>query len=257
MNKLLFPNGGTPLYGDDFIFLDSAQRDSFKGILFEVAKAYGGNLILGGCELTVTGPNFTVAEGYLMINYEICHFAGGTYSVSGGATGHFTLATSFDAGGLKNMANSGTQNTWEVRRCNFTPYSLTGGVLDYPELRRTSDAIDNLLQQKVVSSTTFTMLNLWAKSVSEPPVLYRNLRTVYIQGELIPGTLTTNSWTKITVIPQGFRPLKRLKSVQAAYQSTSYGSVLLDVFPNGDVFAANTQAVVWDLVSLDIHYIGA
>lgn len=257
MNKLLFPNGGAPLYGDDFGFLDAASRDALKGVLFEVASLYGGNLILGGCQITVAGANFTVSPGYLMVAYEVCVFEGGTYSVSGGVDGYFTLSVTNDAGGLKTFANGSTANTWQVRKVTFNPGAVAGGSLDYYDLARYSDGVENLINGRVSSSTAFTMINLWSKSVAEPPILYKHLRSVHLQGELLPGTIAANSWTKITTLPLGFRPIKRFKTVQAAYQSTAYGNILLDVFTNGEVFAAATSATIWDLVSLDIHFISA
>lgn len=255
MNKLLFPNGGVPLYGDDFGFLDTANRDALKGILFEVAKVYNGNFILGGCELAVAGANFTVSSGWLMVDYEVCKFDGGTYPVSGGVTGTFSLSVTSDPGGLKAFANGSSQQTWQVRKAVFSAGVTAGSPLDYEELRRFSDAVESLINQKVTSSTSFTMNNGWSKSISETPILYRHLKQVHWVGDLVPGTILQNSFTKITTLPVGFRPVKRFKSVQSAYQSTLFGIVMLDFFTNGEVYAAATDANAWDLVSLNISFV--
>jgi hypothetical protein len=257
MNKLLFPNGGCPVYGDDFIFLDTAQRDTFKAVLFEVSTIYNGYLILGGCGITIAGANFTVAPGYLLVDYEICRFDGGTYSTAGGIDGSFAFSVSNDSGGLKTFANGSTQNTWQIRKVVFNAGLPAGGPLDYAELSNYSDGIEALLNQKVTSSNSFSMINGWSKSVSEPPVLYKHLKQVNLNGELVPGTMLVNSWTKITTLPVGFRPIKRFKSVQAAYQSTMFGNCIIDVFTNGEVYAAATSTTVWDLVSLDLSYIAS
>lgn len=259
MNKLLVPNGGMPLFGDDFGFLDTANRDAFKGIIFEVAKLYSGNMILGGCELTIAGANFTVASGYLMIAYEVCYFAGFTGTVAGGAYGYFALNTSFDSAGLKSFANGSSQNTWQLRTASFTPNVLSGGALDYTELFRFSDGLEALLTGKMKSSTSFTMIAGWAKVTSNTPTLYKHFRNIDLVGDLTPGTISQTSFTKITTLPSGFRPVQRFKSIQAAFSSTSgvYGNVQIEVFTNGEVYAIATGSQVWDIVSLNLHFTAA
>ena len=256
MNKLLIPNGGMPLYGDDFNFLDAAQRDAFKGVIFEVSKLYSGNIILGGCELTIAGSNFTVAPGYLLVAYEICYFAGFTGPVAGGATGYFTLTPTNDPAGLKSFANGSSQNTWQVRVVTFTPNVVAGGALDYPDLKRFSDGVETLLISKVTSSTAYSMINGWAKVVSNNPTLYKHFRGVHWVGDFTPGTISQTVFTKITTLPVGFRPVQRLKTICAAFSSTSpdYGNVMLEIFTNGEVYAAATGAEVWDIVSLNISF---
>ena len=254
MNKLLIPNGGMPFYGDDLNFVDAAQRDAFKGLLYEAAHLYSGNMILGGCVLSIGGSTFSVSAGYLMIDYEVCYFPGGSWPVAGGATGFFSLAVNTDSGGLKSFANGSSQNTWQVRTASFNAGAIADGPLDYPVLKRYSDAVEALMLSKVQMSTAFSMNNSWAKSGSSTPVLYKHFRQVNLIGDLLPGTLLTNSFTKITTLPVGFRPVQRLKTIQAAFSSTEYGNVMIDIFANGEVYAIATSAQYWDIVSLNVSF---
>lgn len=258
MNKILFPNGGAPLYGDDFGFLDTAQRDAFKGIAYEIAKLYNGNLILGGCEVSVAGANFTVAEGYVMIGYEVCYFPGFTGPVAGGAYGYFSLSTTYDSGGQKVFANASTQQTWQVRRATFTPNVLSGGALDTTEVKRLSDGLEALISSKIISSTSFTMINGWAKVTANNPTLYKHLKNVTLIGDFTVGTLASNSWTKITTLPVGFRPIQRIKSLQPVLNSApEFGSVMIEVFQNGEVYAINTGSQTWDLSTFSLCFTAA
>lgn len=258
MNKFLTPNGGLPIFGDDFQFLDAASRDAIKGILHEVAVQYSGNMILGGCELTVAGPTVTVAAGYLMIDYEVCKFDGLSFPVSTATTGVFALSSTNDTAGNRTMANATTTTPWQVRKAVFNPGALADGPLDYPVLKRTKDGIYNLLSGLMTVSTNFSMLASWSKPLTNPATLYRHFRQVSLVGDLVPGTIATNTWTKIATLPIGFRPVQRLKSV--AYGSNSSGVngvVFFEVFPNGELFAQASSATLFDLVGLNVCFVGA
>lgn len=66
MNKLLFNEGGQPLYLDDIAFLQSAFSDCIKGMI----STYG-NVILSGCSVTYSNGKANWEEGYISLNGEI------------------------------------------------------------------------------------------------------------------------------------------------------------------------------------------
>ena len=258
MNKLLTPNGGLPIFLDDLAYTDSAVRDALKGVIFEIAAQYSGNMILGGCELTNNGTTVTVASGYLLIEYEVCVFAGTSFPVASGTTGTFSRELVSDIAGNRTWANGTSSSPWQTRRAIFTPGTLTGGVLDYSELKRLKDGIYSLLNSMISSSSSFSMLASWAKPGSNPATLYKHHRQITMVGDLQPGTITTNTWTKITTLPAGFRPVQRLKTVQMGYNSTPANGVLFfDIFTNGEVYAQASGATSWDLVSVNVSFIAA
>lgn len=260
MNKVLSPNGGLPVYLDDLNYEDVATRDAFKGILHEVALQYSGNMILGGCELTIAGSTVTVAAGYIMIDYEVCYFAGTTFPTSAGTTGYFALSATSDIAGQRTLASGASTSPWQTRRATFTGGTLSGGALDYPELKRLKTGIYDLLVTLVQSSTAFTVLNGWTKAPSpNDPQLYKHFRTVSFAGDLIPSTITQNTWTKITTLPTGYRPAKRVKAAAMGQLSSSpnNGVVWVDILTNGEVYAQNSSSTAWDLVTLNIQFFTA
>jgi hypothetical protein len=257
MNKLLNPNGGMPLYGNDLVFMDAAVRDAIAGVLYEFAKPYNGYLILGGCELTASGSTVTMAKGYLMANYEVYAVAAATWNIGSGLDGTFVLRQDIDVAGLRTFANGVSQSPWQIRNAVFVPGPLAGGSLDMNEMVRLSNAIYQAMKGYKAQSTAFSLVLGWSKGVApNDPILRKHFDTVTLVGDLLVGTLTQTTWTKISILPSGFRPAKRVKCVCMAYNSASQnGNVYLDIFPNGEVYAQNGSALAWDLVSMNVSWV--
>lgn len=66
MNKLLFSEGGQPLYLDDLNFMQSAFADSIKGIVSPF-----GDVVLSGCSIESDENKTSWTEGYIVISGEI------------------------------------------------------------------------------------------------------------------------------------------------------------------------------------------
>jgi len=262
MNKLIIPNGGMALHGDDFRFIDAANRDAFKGILFEFLKPYDGNVVLGGCDFSVSGNVITITEGYIAIDYEVCYFPGGNFNVPPGnpATGVYSLDTTFDPAGSEVFANATTQDTYQIRRAKFTVATTSGSFLDAPGVRLSS-AIYAALSGFIASTQSFVMQSSWAKATGlNAPFLYKQNRFVSLVGDFTPGTIVENAATLITVLPAAFRPVKNVRTIVAAQTSVpsiKYGNILIEVFTNGQVYAMATSSDTWDIVSINLCYISS
>lgn len=248
-----------PLFQGDFAFVDAAVRDAFKGLAYETALAAGGNMILGGCVLSVAGATTTLSAGYLLISYEVVYFAGASWASALGTNGTFALVTGTDSSGARIFANSTNQNPYQTRTASFTAGSVAGGVLDLSDLQRYSGVLYTILTGLSTSSTAFTMLASWAKSASpNDPILIKHFRQVSFVGDFIPGTITATSWTKITTLPSGYRPAKRVKFAAMGQNSTpANGVVWFDILTNGEVYAQASSATAWDVVSVNVSYVAA
>lgn len=66
MNKLLFSEGGQPLYLDDLNFMQSSFADSIKGIVSPF-----GDVVLSGCNINSDENKTSWTEGYIVISGEI------------------------------------------------------------------------------------------------------------------------------------------------------------------------------------------
>jgi hypothetical protein len=254
MNKLLVPNGGMPLFGDDFAFLDAATRDAFKGVFF----AFGGNMVLGGCELTIVGDDVTVSPGYVLIDYEVCYFPGRTFSSTLAQGGNFAADNYFDPAGEKVFADASSHNTYQVRRAKFNATNtVVGGPLDLNslDLVRFPRAIQAALIGQVSSSNAISYANSWAAESGNAPVLQRLLNRCELYGGLVPGTLLPSSFTLIAHLPAGYRPVRRFKAICAAVGTGLYGSIMVEIFPDGSVYAIAVDGNSYELISLNISYV--
>jgi hypothetical protein len=257
MNKLNIPNGGMPLFGDDFRFLDEAGREALKGILFEAAQVYDGKMILGGCVLTVNPTTFSITEGFVMLDYEVLYLPATTVAKGGNTVCEIQLDVTYDPDGEKTFANSTTQDTYEVRRAK-----LVAGTSDNPdyivlptENNRTSDAIYSLLGDKATQSTAIGVTNSWLKEVANQPIVNRLFNQVSFVGGFVVGDIDGTSFTQFAQLPIGYRPAKRFKAIAAAYGIGVYGSVMIEVFENGEVYAIAVDVNTYDLVSVNVTFL--
>lgn len=260
MNKLIIPNGGMPLYGDDFGFLDAANRDALKGIVFEFARQSGGSLVLGGCELSIAGPTVTVTAGYVLIGYEVCHFPGTSFPLATASGGHLAIDVYFDPSGLKSFANSSTQDTYQVRRAKFNATNdVVDGPLDFnsPDLVRLPKALADVIATQFVSSSAITHFNGWSAEPGNNPIVRRQMKRGFLYGGLQVGTISQLTFTHVATLPAGFRPLNRFKAICAAFGTGIFGNVMVEFFTNGEIYAIATSGDAWDLVSLNVPFLTA
>lgn len=251
-----------PLFGDDFNFLDTAARDALKGLLFDVVKQTNGSLVLGGCELSIAGGTVTVAAGYVMIDYEVRYFPGTSFPTSTATGGNFSADNYFDAGGLKTFANASSQNTWQVRRAKFNPTNdVVDGPLDYNsgEFRRLGRLMHDLISNQVTASSSISLFNSWAAEGGNAPIVRKHFSNVYFYSGFVPGTISDVSFTQIALLPVGYRPARRFKTIVAAFGTGVYGSIMLEVFTNGEVYAIllTGDANTYELVSVNLVFVAA
>lgn len=247
MNKLLVPNGGMPLYGDDFAFLDAAAREAFSGVIREFAQAAGGYMILGGCETSTSGPSTVVASGFVLLNYEICYFPGGSIVPTPGEAAGFDLDVTYDSAGLKTFANASTNDTYQVRRAKLISAATDLAV----NQNRLSQLIYDSMADRQTSSATIGVFNTWTKEVANSPICRRHFNVVHVTGGFVVGTINSSTFTKIALLPSGYRPAQRYKAIVAAYGTVGFGNVMLEFYPNGEVYAISTDANTYDLISVN------
>lgn len=216
MNKLLFPNGGMPVFLDDLAFVQSAEFDAFKGIIRAVADAYSGNLILGGCVLTEpTSTTATLSEGWVMLGYEIYYVPGNTVSKPAGPsyTGEIQPDVYLDAAGNRTFGNGSSQNPWQVRRAKLGPYAtVSDAYINMPTVQKLPRAIANTIKPEVDTVTLSGFINGWSASTPVPKA-FRQLAMVHLTGTIAGGSISTTSWTTLVVLPVGYRPANPVTTI--------------------------------------------
>ncbi len=227
MNRRIIPNGGMPFHGDDIRWIQDGMKDGIKGGLHLFAQPYSGNIILSGCESSYASGNLTITSGYVMLDYEVCYFAGAILAIaSGGAS--LKLGISYDAGGLDVFADLVSRNTYEVRNC-----ILSTGITDGTEIvvfnealvtpaRIKSEIIAYITDLQVTQNIT-GFLNGWTIFTGSQAKLYKHLNRVQMQGLLSGGT---SDGSTAFVLPTGFRPPVDLTFLVYADPNYAYLNVL-------------------------------
>lgn len=134
MNRLVHPNGGMPLHGDDFDWLYDGIKEGVKGAIYLFVLKHSGNVVLAGCDISFTAGDAIISEGFVVIDYEVCYCPAQTVAVTSLAQSSLKLDVSYDPSGLDVFADSVSRDTYERRRAIITN-GLSGGneiVLEAP-----------------------------------------------------------------------------------------------------------------------------
>jgi len=239
MNKLLFPNGGLPLYGDDFDFLQSGLREGILATVRPFCEQTGGKMVLSGCALTFNPSSGTyfLSSGWVVINYEILFFVGGDTGVSD-PSGIYDIELEAnhypdsDTYATRTLVNGTSANIWQRRDARFavTPSvpKLQAALNEY----RLPYLIAKLIEG--ASDTAVTLMdfeNDWAGG-SFPPKAIRRGNTVLLKGLLEVGTIDISTYTTAFTLQDGYRPKVRQYFV-CAMPNSSIG--LVDILTTGVV----------------------
>lgn len=115
MNKLLFSEGGQPIYLDDLNFMQNAFAETVKGIV----STYG-NVILSGCKVTFneSASRYEWTEGYIVINGEVYKVEAG--SLAGSEDTVLYWKTVSTEGQKEIFENSSEHNIYQYRKVTLT-----------------------------------------------------------------------------------------------------------------------------------------
>lgn len=198
-----------PLHGDDFQFIQDAINEGLKGALHRFTAGSSGNMILSGCGVTDNGAgNYDVAEGYVVLGYEICYVPAHSFVSASGLSGSsIKLSTTYDSDGQDTFADAVVRDTYEVRRA-LASDGLSGGneiVLDAPDKLQVS--VYDVMKTLRTETDSLTDLNSFS-----------NLGDVDEWGDIVnvrvksTGTYSEDvvieleGWCQVFQLPAGFRP---------------------------------------------------
>jgi hypothetical protein len=266
MNKLIFPNGGLPLYGDDFSYMQDSLRKAMTASLLPYAALNGGNMVVSGCVMNFNNvtQTFDFTEGWVMIDYDLLWFRGGD-------SGEDNAADIFDievepyiyadpnANATRTLANGNSANVWQRREARFrqTPnliylaIALNSNRLPYLAAKLLEGAADT-----DVALTGFD--NNWGGGNIISPRAIRRGNTVILRGLLSVGTVNTTNFNLVFTLQLGYRPKVR-QYFTCAMPNSSIG--LVDILQDGSVYVKYLLENTTDPPSLldisNIRYEGA
>lgn len=178
MNKLLFSEGGQPLYLNDLDFMQSAFSEALRGIL----STYG-NVILSGCEILppdATTGNLTVhswEKGYMAIEGEVYQVDKGSLSGVENATLYWKVVSI--EGQKEIFENSSEHYVYQYRKVILTDTVVSGDV--YIE-KGSMKKIEDILTGKVSNSFEIPMSSKTFDVASNPMTrltVSKNKSTLY------------------------------------------------------------------------------
>jgi hypothetical protein len=119
MNKLLTNiNGKMPLFLDDIRFLDDIYRTAINNIIKGlIDSTYGEKLIVSGCVpiVNISTMLCTVSAGMVMINGELCLFAGSIFTYNSSKGYRYIINESYDPIGTRIFGDSTEHACWQIR----------------------------------------------------------------------------------------------------------------------------------------------
>jgi hypothetical protein len=262
MNKLLFPNGGLPLYSDDFDYMQSSLRDGINACLYPYAEQTGGFMVVSGCYIAFnnTTQTYVVGAGWVLIQFELLYFAGG----DSGITDETNLGTielerhvyeDASPNATRNLVNGNSANVWQRREARFKQTPNNNAILYVAKNEyKLPYLIAKLIEGAADTQVGLTgFLNNWGGGNIILPKAIRRGNTVILRGLLEVGTIDLTIYTQAFTLQENYRPKVR-QYFTCAMPDT--GIALVDIFTDGSVYvkylldSPQTPPVLMDISSI-------
>jgi len=133
MDKLITTNnGGIPYVNDDFRWSDESIRDYINSQLNDISASglgTNGNFVISGVEITDTGTEYIITDGYMWIDGEVLKVDAGTYAYPAQEY-RFEAVETFDPTGEKVTRSGATIDTYRKRRAVPINRNIASPVTD-------------------------------------------------------------------------------------------------------------------------------
>lgn len=198
MDKLIIPNGGMPLDGDDIRWMYTGLQDAYKALLFGVGPS-NGNFIIAGCTVSLVGTTASITEGFVMLNWEVCYCPAHSATVTNLSTSSLKIDETYDVTGSEVFADSITRDTYAKRRAKITE-GLNSGV-----------EIVLINATRIYYSAEITDYNTdWEAFAGVDCIICKQGNLGFIRGKFTGGTLSTYESTGGFGIPGWATPAEEV-----------------------------------------------
>lgn len=203
MNKLIFPNGGVPLQGDDFRFMQDALRDATNAPMQGLGSL---PFIVYGCDFTINGSNMQVNEGYVFLENELCYVPSSTVPYAPNL--EIYLDISYSPQGLEIAANGQSINTYQLRigKVGSNPNQLINPLFIEEQIRLDKIIYDNILN-KAIANIGYTLIA--AKAYTLNFFVKRFFNTIKFQG-ILNITHVLAGYNHVGTLDINHRPLQNV-----------------------------------------------
>jgi hypothetical protein len=204
-----------PFELNDLGFMQEATKEALAGLVYEFAKQHSGFMVLSGVEVTGASSPYNVSEGYVMLNYEICHFPAQT---SVDLVPYIALDSTYDPEGSDVFYDGVTRDTYEVRKAKRVPSGTPSSFL-LSDDRRFVNTIGKLTAASVVkedsAGTKYTFVTgdivggaLVTVPSSIPAYAIKKNGRVALYGKIEINTFAVEAampFVNLIALPVGFR----------------------------------------------------
>jgi hypothetical protein len=236
MDKMLTPNGGLPILGNDFAYMQDAQSAGTNAILRVFSDLSQGGMVVNGCKFSLVGSTYHISNGWVMME-----FTGGDTGITDpadlqdGVVIERYIYEENTAPSSRTMADNSTKTVWQRRRAR-----LVTGAVGVPTFTVTdSIRLEYLmaLATQVITHVSVPMLdfeNNWGvpQNTFQPRIIKRG-KMCFFKGLLATGSMSSTSYTQIFTIQQDFRPAYRRYYI-CAMPNKDWG--IVDIQTDGTVY---------------------
>lgn len=215
MDKLVFPNGGMPLELDDLDFMQNASKEAISGLYHQYASLHNGFIVISGVVVSGASSPYNVSEGYVMCNYEVCHFPAQT---SVDLVPYIALDSTYDSAGNDVFFDGVSRDTYNVRKAKVVSSGTPSSFL-LSDDRRLHNVIGKLTASPVVkedsAGTKYTFVTgdvvggvLVTNPSSVPAYAIKKNGRVALYGKVAINTTTVGAalpFYNLIALPSGFR----------------------------------------------------
>ncbi len=257
MNKLVIDNGGMPLHGNDFRFIDAGIREAIKGLLYGICPE---NCILGGLFYTKNGTQYVIQEGFVCLGFEVRFVPSQTLICLPNQIIEIHPDDTWDINGLDVFANNQSNNTYQVRRAKCVAVTNVADTLELVAGPFYRKELNN-----VIVSVSLTSSNQFSPSVApyqnNPPLrVYKdgnlkNINGVIDMGNSIPNQQDTLLFNISDAEFRPTRPVFQVISVEGGGGEQHQAKI--SILPNGNVFIYkyDSSIITYEYAYINISFV--
>lgn len=203
MNKLVVPNGGMYLEGDDLRFWDDGIREAIGGMFSLFSD--DGYLVISGLEISNDGNTITVTEGFVLYDNEILYSPEFTFPEDNVFSVYqIALNVSYDPSGLEVFVDSASRDTYEIRQAEITKLPNGSATYTIGSLPRLADKLSEISFDNTIETNinSFELIGDWEIASGSVFKRIKQGNRIYLEGLVSGGA----SGSVIYNLPSGYRP---------------------------------------------------
>lgn len=218
MKRLKLDNlGGMPFDQDDLAWMQDATKEEIIAFVKPFRAASSGVMIITGCVASAAGADVNITPGTMLIDDELCFYAGETVPSGSLLTPQFNVGTQHDSSGDETYQDSSVHQTYEEKYAVLFQTPGVNSQLAYiniinslPQLRHAwqFNSVIEDWKAPVVNAPALTPALSFSPG-ADTPLQYRKMEGNRVE---LAGSFSHTAAASgvIATLPVGYRPNKRV-----------------------------------------------